>query len=324
MSFNFAMDAFMQCFFIGTPPLTEQNLPDQSGRVLIVTGGYAGCGKALSSILYSKNGTVYLAGRSPSKAEAAVAEIKSQHPTSDGRLEFLHLDLADLPTIKASAQDFLSREQRLDVLTNNAGVMTPPKGSVTAQNYELQMGTNCLGPFLFTQLLTPLLTKTAASQPPGSVRVTWAASLATAFSPKGGVTLDPQTGAPKVFGDRHTDYAQTKACNALLAREYQTRLGNSSQIVSNAWNPGNLVSELQRHQTFVERVITKALIYPTVFGAYTELFAGWSVEAGREENRGRYVGPWGRFVVLRGDIEGNVEGGGRFWEWCEGETRQYM
>ncbi|KAK1077142.1 short-chain alcohol dehydrogenase, partial [Friedmanniomyces endolithicus] len=110
MSFAFAKDAFFQCFMVGTPPLTEKNLPDQSGRVLIVTGGYAGCGKALSSILYAKNGTVYLAGRSPAKAQAAIAEIKAQHPTSDGRLEFLHLDLADLPTIKASAQDFLSRE----------------------------------------------------------------------------------------------------------------------------------------------------------------------------------------------------------------------
>lgn len=87
-----------------------------------MTGGYVGCGKALSNILYSKNGTVYIAGRSKEKADAAMSEIKNVHPSSDGRIEFLHLDLADLTTIKASTDTFLSREQRLDVLTNNAGI----------------------------------------------------------------------------------------------------------------------------------------------------------------------------------------------------------
>ncbi|KAK3067764.1 short-chain alcohol dehydrogenase [Teratosphaeriaceae sp. CCFEE 6253] len=315
---------FFQCFMIPAPELTEKNLPDQTGRVFIVTGGYAGCGKELSKMLYRRNGTVYLAGRSQDKATAAIADLRAAVPASDGRLEFLHVDLADLPTIKRSVADFLRREQRLDVLTNNAGVMTPPKGAVTAQGYELQMGTNCLGPLLFTQLLTPLLRKTAAASPPGSVRVTWAASLATSFSPPGGVTLDASTGGPKVFGDRHTDYAQTKAGNALLAREYQARHGDAAGIVSNAWNPGNLVSELQRHQTFVERIVTKMLIYPTVFGGYTELFAGWSDAAGRAENRGKYIGPWGRFVVLRQDIAANQDGAAKFWEWCAQETKPYQ
>ncbi|KAK5121599.1 hypothetical protein LTR85_004771 [Meristemomyces frigidus] len=319
---SFVLDAFRQCFFIPAPTFTEKNLPDQSGRVFIVTGGYAGVGKELCKMLYQKNGTVYVAGRSPEKADAAIDEIKKAYPSSDGKLEFLKLDLADLPTIKASAEDFQKREQRLDVLTNNAGVMTPPVGSKTAQSYELQMGTNCLGPYLFTQYLTPLLQKTAASSPPGSVRVTWAASLATLGSPKGGVAWDEKTGGAKVHNSRGTDYAQSKACNVLLAKEYQRHYG-ADGIVSNAWNPGNLTSELQRHQTWIESVMTKGLVFPTVYGGYTELFAGWSEEAGREENRGKYVGPWGRFVVLRKDIEGNVEGAKKFWEWCGKETGQY-
>ncbi|KAK4544627.1 hypothetical protein LTR36_004199 [Oleoguttula mirabilis] len=316
------LDALRQCFFIPAPTLTEKNLPDQSGRVFIVTGGYAGVGKELCKILYQKNGTVYVAGRSPDKADAAIDEFKRAFPSSDGKLEFLKLDLADLPTIKASAEDFQKREQRLDVLTNNAGVMTPPAGSKTAQSYELQMGTNCLGPYLFTHYLTPLLQKTAASSLPGSVRVTWAASLMTLAAPKGGIAWDDKTGGAKVHNDRATDYAQTKAGNALLAKEYDSRYGKDG-IVSNAWNPGNLASELQRHQTWIEAVITKALVHPAVYGGYTELFAGWSEEAGREENRGKYIGPWGRFVVLRKDIEENVEGAKRFWEWCEAESKQY-
>ena len=319
---SFWMDAVWQCFRIPQPTFTEAELPSQAGRVFIVTGGYAGCGKELARMLYSKNGTVYVAGRSQDKGDAAIAEIKSAYPSSDGKLAFLHLDLADLSTIKKSAQDFMSKEQRLDVLTNNAGVMTPPVGSTTAQNYELQWGTNCVGPHLFTSLLTPLLQKTAASSPAGSVRVTWAASLATAGAPKGGVAWDPKTSAPKVHGSPGTDYAQTKAANALLAMAYADRYGKDG-IISNAWNPGNLFSELQRHQTGVGKMLTKLLLYPTVYGGYTELFAGWSPDAATPENANKYIGPWGRLVVLREDIKNNKEGARKLWDWCEKETSQY-
>ena len=84
-----------------------------------------GVGKELCKILYQHNGTVYVAGRSQSKADAAIAEIKQAHPISDGRLEFLHVDLADLPTIKKSVEDFQKREQRLDVLTNSKSTVLP-------------------------------------------------------------------------------------------------------------------------------------------------------------------------------------------------------
>ena len=317
-----ALDAFRQCFFIPTPTLTEENLPDQAGRVFIVTGGYAGCGKALSKILYQRNGTVYVAGRSKGKADKAIEEIQTAHPSSDGRLEFLQLDLADLSTIKASADDFLKREQRLDVLTNNAGVMTPPVGSKGAQGHELQMETNCLGPFLFTQYLTPLLQKTAASSPPGSVRVTWAASLGTMFSPTNGVAWDDKTDSPKIHDNGGMDYTQTKSANVFLAREYQARNGKSG-VISNSWNPGNLSTELQRHQSWYELLILRWILYPSYFGAYTELFAGWGDDAGKEEKGGAYIGPWGRFVLLRKDIDQSPYGK-RFWEWCEKETKPYM
>ena len=315
-------DVFRQCFFVPNPTLTEKNLPSQSGRVFIVTGGYAGCGFELSKILYGKNGTVYVAGRSKDKADKAISEIKTAHPSSDGRLEFLKLDLADLATIKASADEFLKKEQRLDVLTNNAGVMTPPVGSKTEQGYELQMGTNCLGPWLFTHFLTPILQKTAASSPPGSVRVTWAASLATMGSPKGGVAWDEKTSAPKVHGVRGSDYAQSKGTNVLLANEYQDKYGKDG-IISNSWNPGNLKSELQRHSTWYETMFINRLLFPAVYGGYTELFAGWSEDAGKPEAKAAYIGPWGRFVMLREDLKDSKEAA-KFWDWCEKETKQYV
>lgn len=193
---------------------------------------------------------------------------------------------------------------------------------MTAQNHELQLGTNVLGPYLFTTLLTPLLQRTASTSPPGSVRVTWAASLATAFAPTHGVTLDPTTNNPKHHNSPPKDYAQSKAANTLLAREYQRRIGEDSGIVSNAWNPGNLKSDLQRHQKGVEAWVTDLLVYPPELGGLTELFAGWAPEVGKRENWGKYIGPWGRFCVLRQDVAESPVAG-ELWEFCQRETGKY-
>jgi len=202
--------------------------------------------------------------------------------------------------------------------------MTPPAGSVTHQSHELQMGTNVLGPWLFTELLTPLLQKTASTSPPGTVRVTWAASLATMFSPKNGIAWSDATRTtPKLHGDRVTDYAQSKASNVLLSREYAARHGKDSGIASASFNPGNLASELQRHSTAIEKFVVQFLVYKPIFGAYTELFAGWSEEAGKPENDGKYVVPWGRFGELRADVKGSQDGA-KLWEWCERESKPFM
>ena len=311
-------DAFRQSFFIPAPTLTEANLPDQSGRVFIVTGGYAGVGKELCKILYAHNGTIYIAGRSQDKYNSAVEEVKSMHTSSTGRLEFMQLDLSNLSTIKPAVESFLSKEQKLHVLTNNAGLMRPALGSTDSHGHELQMGTNCLGPYLLTQLLTPTLIKTAASSPAGSVRVTWAASLGTMFSPKNGVAVDEskQKFQPKVHTNTGFDYTQSKAANVFLSREYQKQVLDHG-IISNSWNPGNLLSELQRHLSWLEATILKMGLYPPKFGAYTELWAGWSKEAG--EKPGAYIGPWGRFVLLRSDVdESPVQGD--FVKWCEEEV----
>ena len=140
-------------------------------QVYIITGANTGVGKDLAHILYSKNAKVYVGSRSKEKGTKAIEELRARSPQSKGELVLLQLDLADLTTIKAPVEEFLSRETRLDVLFNNAGVMIPPKGSKTEQGYELQLGTNCLAPFLFTKLLTRMLVQTAKSSPAGSVRV---------------------------------------------------------------------------------------------------------------------------------------------------------
>lgn len=109
-------------------------------QVFIITGGTGGIGLELAQILYRKNGKVCITGRSSSvdKAAKIISEVKARYTASTGELWFLSLDLNDLTTIKTSAEQFLVRASRLDVLWNNAGVMIPPSGSKTTQVRSLQ------------------------------------------------------------------------------------------------------------------------------------------------------------------------------------------
>lgn len=201
---------------------TEASLPNLKGKVYIVTGASAGVGKELAGLLYSRNGTVYAAARSADKTNAAMRWIKEKYPNSEGVLHYLHLDLNDLEGVKPSAETFLARESRLDVLFNNAGVMTPPQGSRTKQDYELQLGTNCVAPFLFTKILIPTLINTAKREPKGAVRVIWTSSSAAHLaSPKGGVDMSNLD--YKVEKGAMQKYAISKAGNVMHAREFARR-----------------------------------------------------------------------------------------------------
>ncbi|KAI1168521.1 short-chain dehydrogenase [Nemania serpens] len=315
--------------FPGRPTYTEDHIPDLTGKVYLVTGANTGIGKEVARILYSKNAAVWIAARNAEKGADAITSIREAHPSSSGRLELLQLDLSDLTTIRASAEAFLAKEKSLDVLINNAGVMFPPHGSKTAQGYELQLGTNCLGPFLFTQLLTQTLIETAKIAPKGSVRVIWASSSAAEhLNPTGGIDLDNLDYKRDVF--YAWKYGISKAGNYYHATEYARRHCDDD-IVSVSFNPGNLKSELDRNCNFVEMLFRNATTYPTVNGAYTELFAAISDEVNMQ-NSGAWIVPWGRVENIRKDLlEGSKpeEAGGtgiaqKFWKWSEQQTSRYV
>ncbi|KFA56098.1 hypothetical protein S40293_00107, partial [Stachybotrys chartarum IBT 40293] len=335
--------------FPSAPKYTEKDVPSLAGKVsrirrsipdssrlsrqvYIVTGANTGVGKALAKILYAADAKVYVAARSSDKASAAIAEIKQEYPSSNGELVFLPLDLADLSTIKGSVQQFLDKETRLDVLFNNAGVMHPADGSVTAQGYELQLGVNCLGSFLLTKLLTPVLVATAKTQPEGKVRVVWVASSAAEmpyFSPAGGMPMDNlDYHIPK---DRMTKYAVSKAGNYFHGTEYARRY-KADGIVSVPLNPGNLSSDLWRSQVSVARMFLNTFVlHEPKYGAYTELFAGISDEVTLEKT-GSWVVPWGRFESIRPDLqdaaktkeEGGTGNAQAFWEWSEEQVKPFI
>jgi retinol dehydrogenase-12 len=208
--------------FPGAPTYTEKNIADLTGKVYVVTGANTGIGKLVAQTLYQKNATVWVAARNEDKATQAIASIRDSCPGSAGALKFLHLDLSDLVAVKRAAETFLAGGTRLDVLFNNAGVMIPPADSVTAQGYELQLGTNCLGHFLLAKLLTPRLVETAKSAPKDSVRVVWLSSSAAELLTIGaGVNIDNlDYHQPVLYPFK---YGTSKAGNYLQATEYARR-----------------------------------------------------------------------------------------------------
>ncbi|KAI1177937.1 NAD(P)-binding protein [Nemania sp. FL0916] len=324
-------NVFSQFFFIPAATLTQKNCPDQTGRVFLVTGGYAGVGFELCKILYAHNATVWIAGRSESKAQAAIASIQKEVQNSNGQIHFLHIDLSDLSTIKPAVEIFTAKEQRLDVLVNNAGVMYPPEGSIDAQGNDLQFGTNCLGPYLLYKLLLPLLEKAAAISPTASVRVAWAGSIAVhvAIPQPQGIVIEAD-GRPSNQGVK-PNYAQSKVGNVFFAREF-AKTTPQTGVVHAAFNPGNLRTELQRHWVGVDAWITdKFIVYEAIYGAYTELWAAVSPELTPDKS-GAYVYPWGRFGDLPAGVEHSMkeesEGGtgvaAKFIGWCTKQTENFM
>ncbi|KAL2188051.1 NAD(P)-binding protein [Thermothelomyces heterothallicus CBS 203.75] len=277
------------------PTFTDQDVPDLTGRVCIVTGSNTGIGKEVARILYSKNARVYVAARSQDKARSAIREIKESTPSSAGSLEFLSLDLSDLSHVREAARSFLAREQRLDVLFNNAGVMVGSASEPvprTAQGYELCLGVNCVGTMLFTELLTPVLAAAAANKSggagSGSVRVVWLSSFALELFAQAnvGVPLDNlDYHLPKAGTER---YGISKVGAWALGVEYAKRHRDDG-IVSVPINPGNLTSELPRHQGVVLKTVARLVGYPPLFGAYTELWAAFSPEVTPDKS-----GSWGK------------------------------
>jgi NAD(P)-dependent dehydrogenase (short-subunit alcohol dehydrogenase family) len=319
-------------FFPPTAGLTEANLPSQEGKVFVITGGASGVGFELASILYQAGAKVYIAGRSETNAKDSIAKLQSRTLASRtqkvGSLEFLPLDLNDFNSVKAAVKIFKSKESKLDVLWNNAGVSLPPLGSKSEQGYELQMATNCLGPFLLTRLLLPLLEAAAKHAPEGTVRVVWTSSQIVDLSPSLPEKIMSDVITPPT--DKQRNYLLTKIGNWFLANELAREVGKSG-IISVCQNPGNLKTQLMRHAMWMAYAVY-AITYPAKQGAYTELWAGLSTELTMKDNGG-YVIPWGRVhpapneellkeIGRRENGEGGVAK--QFWDWCEEQTEKYV
>lgn len=190
---------------------TESDIPDQTGRVAIVTGGNGGLGFETTRALAAKGAQVIMAARNQEKAAAARAEIMNRVP--DPLLDVRELDLASLGSVAGFADSVIADHDRLDLLVNNAGVMAIPEQK-TEDGFEMQFGTNHLGHYALTARLLPLMAKN-----PGS-RVVSVTSTARHF----GRPVDPEN--PHLEGryDRWRAYGQSKLANLHFAVGLNRRL----------------------------------------------------------------------------------------------------
>ena len=296
--------------------------------VCAFTNGFIGY--ELTSMLYHAGGKVYLAGRSEPNAQKAINGIKetSSDPSAMGQLEYLYLDLSDLSAIKASAEAFQSKESKLDMLWNNAGVSLAPVGSVSEQGHELMAATNSLGPYLFTKLLLPSIKVAARVAEAGDTRIVWTSSVVVDLSaPKGGLKIKNLVNAPNA---PQTNYPNSRTGNWFLASEMVRELAPYG-ILSVTQNPGNLKTNLLRPAPTLLVISSYPLLYKAKMGAYTELWAGLSPEL-KMEHAGQYVIPWGRIhpsprkdllEALKSKDDGGTGRVAEYRAWCEESIAGY-
>jgi NAD(P)-dependent dehydrogenase (short-subunit alcohol dehydrogenase family) len=260
---------------------TFQDIPDQTGRTVIVTGANTGIGFETAKMLSKKGANVVLACRNLEKGRAAAAQILAERPA--GAVSVEALDLSDLESAAAFSVAFSAKHERLDLLIENAGVMVPPFGR-TKQGFELQVGTNHLGHFALTGRLLALLERT-----PGS-RIVVVSSAAQNFGRIDVSDLNWERRSYKAW----QAYAQSKLANMLFTRELARRLGaRGSQVRVTAAHPGYTATDLQRTAGVV-RYFNPLLAMKPADGALPTLRAATDPAA----ESGSYWGPSGFFELL--------------------------
>ncbi|OLB80050.1 MAG: short chain dehydrogenase [Actinobacteria bacterium 13_2_20CM_2_71_6] len=208
-------------------------VPDQTGRLVVVTGANSGTGKEAAKRLAAAGARVVMAVRTIAKGEAARTEILAAHPYA--QLEVRRLDLADLDSVRAFADRLTADGTPLDLLVNNAGVMTPPTRMSTADGFELQFGSNYLGPFALTMRLLPLLLAA------GSPRVV---TMASGAANLGRIRFEDLQWERRYSPVRA--YAQSKLADLFMARHLATVATQRGwHLISNAAHPGYTRTNLQ-------------------------------------------------------------------------------
>ncbi|TFY70809.1 hypothetical protein EVG20_g2190 [Dentipellis fragilis] len=293
----------------------ERDIPDLAGKVFLVTGGNTGVGKETIKALLQHNATVWLAARSSSKAKEAIADLKA---TTGKEAKFLQLDLSDLKSIKESARVFLEQEDQLHVLINNAGVMIPPVDQITKDGYDLQFGTNVLGPFYFTTLVYPLLQRTSVKSGSPS-RIVTVGSLAGLMVHNIDFNTLKDGPARRRLSNAKL-YMQSKLGDLVIAMELarrceQEKSKGNGEVVSVPVNPGSLKSDLARHvDSWVEKLFLKIISYPVEMGALSSLYAATAVD-GASLN-GKFLKPWVRPGELTAAAQ-DPQLGKELWVWLE-------
>ncbi|KAF8893282.1 NAD-P-binding protein [Mucidula mucida] len=319
-----------QFFLIPKPEWSEDDIPDLSGRVMIVTGGNTGIGKATVRALLMHNATVYMASRNEKKARAAIHDLRNE---TGREAFFLELDLADFTSVRAAASEFLSKENELHVLFNNGGVMWPEVSEVSAQGYDLQFATNTMGHFLFTTLLIPALEEGAKTSPDKKAE-SYILLRGDLHAWRRNQLCYPRRRAPAAFVSHKHIYNQSKCGNIIVSNEMARRF-EKRNIISISLNPGNIDSDLLRYTDPVVRYLSQVrelrllecsvnnrhvefILYPPSTGALTQLWAGLDPEG--VHCNGQFLIPWAR-IGIPAPVTDDQELARTLWNWLEENTR---
>jgi NAD(P)-dependent dehydrogenase (short-subunit alcohol dehydrogenase family) len=270
-------------------------IPDQSGRTVVVTGANSGLGFETSKALARKGADVILACRDLTRGKAARDEIHSS--VSEPSLSVLELDLADLSSVRSFAETFKAEHDALHVACNNAGIMAVPRRETT-DGFEMQFGVNHLGHFALTGLLLDTLRETE-----GETRVV---TQSSGLHENGAIEFDDLHSETDY--DKWDAYAQSKLANLLFAHELDRRLrGAGATVKSVGCHPGYADTGLQRRGP--EMAGSRLRLWVMKFA---NLVAAQSAERGAlpmlhaatasDIEGGEYVGPGG-FANMRGAPE---------------------
>ncbi len=258
-----------------TQQWTENDVPNQTGRIVIVTGANSGIGWDTARVLAQKGATVIMACRSMQRANPAAEQIKALNPS--GTVIPMQLDLGNLESVRAFAAEFLAQYTRLDLLINNAGVMMPPYGKTT-QGFEQQFGINHLGHFALTGLLLELLNAT-----PNARIVT----VSSGAHQTGIINFDDLNWEKEYPAMR--SYGQSKLANLLFTYELQRRLTAMQRTtLAVASHPGWTSTNLQQHSGFVQ-FLNPFFAQDSAMGALPTLYAAVASSV----HGGDYYGPSG-------------------------------
>ncbi|MFB7910961.1 oxidoreductase [Kitasatospora sp. NPDC056076] len=286
-------------------------IPDQTGRLFVVTGASSGLGLATARALAHRGGRVVLAVRDEAKGRRVAAEITAERPGAS--LEVRRLDLADLDSVRAFAERLRSDGLRPDVLVNNAGVLAPPR-TLSAQGHELQFAANHLGHFALTGLLLDLL---AGGTDPRVVTVS------SANHRQGRFHFDDLTGE-RGYSPMGR-YNQSKLANAVFGRELHRRLtAADSPVRSLLAHPGYAATGIQAGSVGPVKLLFGRLLRPLAQtpdrGALPQLFAATAPDA----LGGQFIGPGGMGelrgapkVVRLAPRATDAEAARRLWELSE-------
>ncbi|POX89720.1 short-chain dehydrogenase [Mycobacterium kansasii] len=267
---------------------SRADIPDQSGRVVVVTGANTGLGYHTAAVLAFRGAHVVLAVRSPEKGNSALARIVAAKPQADITLQ--ELDLSSLDSVRAAAEALRSTYPRIDLLINNAGVMWTPK-QTTKDGFEMQFGTNHLGHFALTGLLLDRLIPVRGS------RVVTVSSLGHRI--RAAIHFDDLQWERGY--DRIAAYGQSKLANLLFTYELQRRLAADPEAatIAVAAHPGGSNTELARHLPRIVRPLSN-ILGPVLFQS-AEMGALPTLRAATDPSvaGGQYYGPDG-FLEQRG------------------------